>query len=828
MQRAAIAKESLDSTRTSTDQWTRDKVEPRDFYRHLNGLCQELLKRQEQQWIGHYTKMLVSCLFYMGKQTLIRGSRGTVGIVQVNDDRDQIYVSNKIRVYQDNVTSMCKDSSPEILFATHTDDDQNRRRKLGAIRTLNSKFNNDHFTDRFKQDVWDNAQWCGSYHAEAWFDPNVANGKEWYEDYAPKVVPGQSYLECQDCGFESVFQGQAKVCPACSSLNVNVSMEESREEPNLVDKGFRSAGDVRVEFRPAYLQRFSLTCGPSLSPWRYVEEDVPLESVEAIYGKLPGGARSTEWQDDEVLHPARIMRRAEAQRGGGSSNSTGDYDSVLLQRFFLEPEMLHFSSSKESTKLANGEMVPAGVRWSEVFPDGLCLWTAPGMPAFLNETRDSHRVRFSDAVFGQNPGSHMGYGIEDAREMQRQYNVAQSINFTYMRRTAMPALVGLQNVFKDGNIYNRPDNVIRVNPKDLADYKRVSDTFAFVKAPDPSYKLDMLTNQLEGNMQQFMKSLVGSSAGPSQFSETATGDRLEADKQNVLLSNALGLYGEWIKEISVKRILLAQEHYADTRLVNVFNERTAEWDARELLKADVEGEFEAWVKPGSALPMLPEQKMMRFKMASEALVTLKAANMDTPAIRRKLEEYFGVDVSAERISEHEDVCQEDLNTLLELAPQTEGMETDPQVGEMAAQELTMAVKVSPFESGNEIKINWWREWLGSPAGRKASDIVRRAVELVILRLKGAADMERGAVAESAAIGAGALPPPLATSVMGVPGALPTGGGGSGSPSGGTPATPLPEGNALASAPASQRQDLQGGVPVETQPAVPALVQGVTK
>ena len=815
-QRAAIAKESVDSARVSTDQWMRDKVEPKDFYKHLNDLCQQLTKRQEQQWIGHYTKFLVNCLFYMGKQTLIRGTRGTVGIVQVNEDTDPVYVNNKIRVYQDNVTSMCKDSSPEILFAAPTDDDQGRRRRLGALRTLNTKYNHDHFSDNFKQEVWDHAQWCGPYHAEVWFDPNISNGKEWYEEYGPHIVPGAAYAECQDCGYEEPYTNQAKVCRQCSSLDVKVSYEEQREEQTLIGSGWKTVGDVRVDFFPAYQMRYALTCGPSLSPWRYCEQDVPIESVEALFGKLPAGARANEWADDEVLHPARIMRRAEAARRGGSTGTVDDYDSALLQRFFLEPEMLHFFSSDKPITLPNGEQIPAGERLSEVFPEGICLTTVPGTPTFLNVTRESHRVRFVDGVFGNNPGSHIGYGIEDARIAQHQYNVAHSIDFTYLRRTAMPALVGLQNVFKDGNIYNRPDNVIRVNPKDLGEYKRVSDAFAFLKAPEPSWKIEAMTNRLEGNMQQFLKSLVGSSAGPSQFSETATGDRLEADKQNVLLSNALGRYGEWIKEISIKRLLLAQEHFQDTRLINVFNERTAEWDARELLKADIEGEFEAWVKPGSALPTLPEQKMTRMKLALEALTIIKTNDMDTPAMRRKLDEYFGVDISGERQTEHEDVCQEDLNTLLELAPQTD--EIDPMAGEAMARELTMAVKVSPFEAGNEIKINWWREWLASPAGRKSSDVIRRAVELIILRLKGAADLERAAVAESAAVGAGAIPPPLAIQSLGVPNMEPTGG-----PS---PAPALPEGNALAAAPASQRQKIEGGV--ETQPALPALVQGVTK
>ena len=47
----------------------------------------------------------------------------------------------------------------------------------------------------------------------------------------------------------------------------------------------------------------------------------------------------------------------------------------------------------------------------------------------------------------------------------------------------------------------------------------------------PHLPLMALAGKSKGDMQQFMKSLVGSSASSSQFYETATGDRLKAEAE---------------------------------------------------------------------------------------------------------------------------------------------------------------------------------------------------------------------------------------------------------------------------------------------------------
>ena len=498
----------MGATGVSKDQWQRDKVEPKDFYKHLNDLTQQLLQRQKQQWIGHYSTMLVSSLYYMGKQTLIRRGRFGVDIADVGMN-DPIYVSNKIRFYVDNVTAMGVMSSPDVLFQVMQDDDQKRRRALHAIRSLHQKYNNEHFTQRFRQSIWKHGQFCGSYHAEVWYDPNLSNGREWYEEFEPIQVPGMPILQCLDCNYEEPYVQQALTCPNCQGINATVRDTGPIESRNLVSEGWKTVGDVRVDHIPAYLMRYSLTTGPERSPWRYVEEDLPTESVEHVYGKLPQGAKNYELADDEILHPARIMRRAEAQRRNGN-NSAEDYDSVLMQRFWLEPEMLRFVSADKDTKLPSGEVVPKGERLSDVFPGGMCIWTCPGLPEFLNVARESHRLRFVDGLYGINPGSHMGYGIEDAREYQRQYNVAHSMNFTYMRRTALPTIVALQQVFPDGNFHNRPDGHILVNKNNLPDGASIDQTFSFLKSPERSFSIDQIMNTLEGNMQQGLKSLVGS------------------------------------------------------------------------------------------------------------------------------------------------------------------------------------------------------------------------------------------------------------------------------------------------------------------------------
>ena len=748
----------------------KDRVEFVDYYPFFNELNKKILNRQKQLWRAHKEKMLLCCLYYIGKQTVIRAPGGAFGYipVQINKD-DPVYVMNYLRPYSDNVTSLGVKSSPDVLFAILNPDDQQRRKALKIVRNVHAYYNQQHFTEEFKHKTWKYGQLCSTFHSELYYDADAELGYEWMDSYSEHQVPGQAFTECNDCGTREEGAGMG-TCPNCGSPNIASEEEEGWQGQAAQPGKYGKAGDLVLLFSSPLGHQYSLTTGAELSPYRYVEEDIPTEILEYQWGRLDAQCTDSQWMDDEMIHPIRILRRAEAQRTSG--HGVDDRESTLIQRFFYEPEMLHYVALNKPVTLPNGDVIPAKVRLSEYFPGGKCITTAPGLARFLGVKEESHRKRFIDGKYNINPGQEVGGGIEDALEGNRQSNVLHSMDFTYARRHAMPAVVIDDSVFPNGNLFTRPDGTIRVKRAAL-DQRSIEQSYSIMRAGERSFTIDPMLQRLQQVMQATTKSLIGSVNAPSGYSQTATGDTLEADKQSTILNVSLGLIGDYTVKISTKRLVLLQETVDKKRLIHVLNPRTGEYEAQAFQAADIKHDFLAWLKPGSAIPVLPEVRQQRLMMATGMVSQLKAIGYDSPAVIRQVNEICQVDFAFERNDEYEDACLEDLQAMTEMVPNVEALlqqgaalatmipdlqQIDPLAA--AAQFLMQVAPVDAAAKGAEVRLNWFSEWLASPQGRKSPEILKAAVRGLLMELKQAVEIQRGVIAEIAAVGAGMIAPPL--------------------------------------------------------------------
>lgn len=749
-------------------QLEKDKVAAIDFYAYFKEANKKLLKRQHQLWRAHKEKMLLCCLYYIGKQTVIRAPGGAFGYIPVPIAKDDpVYVLNYLRPYSDNVTAMGVQAQPEVMFAVLNPDDQQRRKALKVIRNIHAYYSQRHFTETFKHETWKYAQLCSTYHSEMYFDPDVNTGYEWVDTWTTEKMPGRSWMGCDACGAQMEGGDQAS-CQNCGALQLT-PQQEPEQEIYRASGWFQKAGDIVLKFSSPLCQTYSLTTGAELSPYRYVEEDLPTEIIEHQWGKLDEMCRDSAWMDDEMLHPVRILRRAEADRRG--AQGVDDRESTLLQRFWYEPEMLHFIKPQAPVKLPNGDVIPAGVRLSEYFPTGMRLTTVPGAKQFYEVEEESHKRRFKDGRYNVNPGQFVGGGIEDSLEGNRQANVLHSLDFTYARRNAMPAVVVDDSVFPNGNLFNRPDNTIRVKRSALEN-QSIDQSFAIMKAAERSFTLEPMMQRLHQSMQATTKSLIGSTTAPQGYSNTATGDRMEGEKQSTILNVSLGLNGHYIVQVSVERMLLAQRVFEKARLIHVLNSRTGEYEAQAFQAADIQHEFLVWLKPGSAIPVLPFERQQRLMAAAGLVGTLKSIGYDSPAVIRQVNEVCQVDFAFERTDEYEDACLADLEAMEALVPQAEQLLGAGAAGllggDVLAQAAEFLMQVAPVDvaaKGNEVRLNWFREWLASPQGRKAPESLKVAVRGLIDQLLQAVQIERAQIAQLAAIGAGMLPPPSLVAPM---------------------------------------------------------------
>jgi len=742
----------------------RDRVEPIDFHKYFKAQNEKLLMRQASLWRPHKLRGLRTTMYYEGHQGL-RPRAGGLGyeIVPVNlRGREQrIYIINKLRPYSDTFTGLWVQSSPVVEFGALEPDNSRRRRKQRAIRTTNEYLNHLHFTQMFSELCAKYGQFTGGYCAELFFDADAGNGLEWVEEYQNIEVPGEMQYRCllPDCGATGPMPENG-ICQDCGSPDVEPVNMPGAQAQQLGKTGWEKRGEIACKFSSPFNHLYSLTEGPQMSPWRYVGEDFSKERVEALYGRLPGNATQKEWITRDDLDCERLIRRAERQRiGSGGSSNEEDDDCVKLQRFWYEPEMLHYIAPNQPVEY-DGGVVPPGTRLSEAFPQGMCVLTVPGADRFLRIYPESHKRRFVDGIFGLTPGKVLGHGIEDTYQEQRHYNHLYSARVFHLLKTLQPSIVANADVFTDESVFNRVDPVIRVDPTQIPPTQNLLQQYGVIAMPPVSPDAMAIMEELNAAMQQATKAFTTQSDYPGQRNPTATAARIGADREASGSALHLALYAGFLKEIGIRRLHLAQQHYGELRLLAALNPRTVERDVTEIKKADIEGEFIAWVKPNSWIPNLTTQKREGYQEAIQMLSVLRQQQIDTPQAIRQLEDIYQVDLGYERRNEMEDRCLEELETMQAALAQVGQMAglIDPA---MMGMQIAALCPVDPYELGHENAIQFWREWL-TGEGRGAEEVLRAAVRALIDQRMAAMVLERNTIAGIATIGAGMVAPPEAT------------------------------------------------------------------
>lgn len=735
----------LNDAGATREQVRRDQVEHVDYYSYFARLNERLLERQKSLWRAYYMVWLRSALYYDGKQILVPRSTGFgYDIKQLRGTDHPLYVYNKLRPKSDKVTSMWVQSSPEILLAALDEDDRKTEKALDEIELLNRYFDYIHFTEQNLIDTAQGAQYTGNYHFEIWFDPNADNGFEWAEEYAPLQMPESMWYECLDCG-QMGEMPENGLCPHCGSQMVTPHMMPAVNVPDAVQtKGeWEKKGEIVVRPFPAWSMRYNLTTGGALSPWRYVEEDLPKESIEYTYGKLDPSASNESWGVEEEMHPERVMRRAERMRTGFDAED--DSDNVLSQRIWYEPEMLHYIAPKENVTLPDGEVIPAGERLSAVFPEGKCILTAPGLPRFLNVTRESHAERWVDGKYGVTLGKKIGHGIEDGVEHQRQRNILKSGVFRYLQKTLQPSIAVNGRVFKDSRLFNRVDGVININNGTLPDGTTVKDHFAYVTPPLVNPQIFEVEEQSDADLKEALKAFDAAGEYSGVPNVTATASKIGLAEIATSHNLHLALFAGARKEVTIRRLRLAQKNYKSLRLVATIDKLSGDRKVAVINSVSLQCQIIAWVKPGSFMPNLDLEKEAKFTGAVNAATALAAINMLNPASLNSINKRFQTDLTFERLNERVEECEETLDLMLEAFVQMQGMITP--------EELYMLNPVDPVANGHQAALLWWRDWLSSKEGRTAPEIIKEAVRIHVGQRYQALVMEQTYLAALANTGA---------------------------------------------------------------------------
>lgn len=752
----ARMRDFMSAGQVAPEQIKKDRVEyVDDVLVWLKKNNDQLLRRHHDLRKARLMKSLRSALYHLGHQVITAKGNFGYNIHRLNGSDHPIEVMNKIRPYNNEVTALWVQSNPEVQFAVLIEDDRQRVKTLDAIRDLNDHFNILHLNEKFLLNCAQFGQFDGNYCAEIYFDKDSRNGLQWYEEYQTQDIPEEMWGRCYACG--SIGPIPTMTCLSCGSPDLEQVPLQAAQVETQKSADWQKSGEVDCKFSRSWNHHFSYTTGPGLSPWRYHEEDWAREAAEHKFGKLDGTANDSAWQADELMHPDRVMRRAERQSNTASIGSDyGDTDDcVLIQRFWRNPEMLHYIAGTKDTKLPNGEVVPARVRWSEYFSKGLCTLTAPGTASFIDMYPEMHAERFIDGIFGVSPGQEIGHGNDDAPVAQKQYNLLHSGEYHYIQRTFHPSIVAKRNAFKGENLrlFNRPDGVLQ--------YKGDEDVrtlFSVVQAPELSSRIPLLKESLDAMLQAQTGAQNSQGDYPGVNNPTATAAKIGLAKTTTKAALHLILYAGFIKEIRLRTLTLAQNNYDSLRLIQSTDPLSAQRRAKVLDSADLRYSVMAYVKEGSYLPDLQEVKRANFVAAAEVRTKMQAAGIASPALDKQIDELFQTDFAKEHRSERQYQCEDEFDEMREALPVAMMM---PNL-QMGAMYLMSLRPTEVEEKGHEQKADWWRDLLGSPEGRQLPPVLREAIKLKIYAEAHAEMLNREFIAYAAQIGAGLLAPPLST------------------------------------------------------------------
>jgi len=734
-----VGAEALAASGADPDQVKKDRVERVDFQKHFLRLTQQLLKRQEGQWKARYLKTLRTALYIKGHLGLYV-NKNSFGFQFFRVEKgDPIYEMNVLEFYHDDVAAQLMSAEPKLEAVPLVTDDAARRRATRGMNLLRDRLDEVLFTGEFRQEYAKLGQVTGHWTAELFFDPDSGDGLEWHQEFDQAEYPGEEYQECVGCG--ATMSDGAEVCPHCGGEMVGQEIAPLSHE-YLKSEGWAEKGEIVGRPVSLWAQRFSLTTGARFSPYRYVERDLPKEHVEALFGKL--GDRVTNNWKDEWMHGERVLRRAEAYAAG--QNGIENDDAVLLQDFYLEPEMLCYHASDRDVELPTGDVIPAGERLSEVFEKGLVLTTAPGLNSFLAGRNESHRDRFQDGLFSVQVGEKIGKGIDAAAEYQRQSTVVHSMMYNHVRETARPVLFINERIAPNPAVLQR--RIVPVPSAVLAD-KDISRHFGVMQMPQISSAAPYLLEKLNEGMQRATKSFMGGNFLPGADNSTATGARIASNKQMGIHVPFLANFAQFKRSVLTRAAELALEHYGEKRLLTVLDGKRSSRVARELEMADLRDCGWLWViRPGSVAVDIPMERQQKLRGALEAATLAQQLGKDTPEIRRQINEIFDVDLFNEHLDEKLDRCLDALDAMKQAF---DAGTADPQM-------LYALMPVDPYELGAEARINFWRETLSGEEGYSLPNPIRQAIHLHIEANVASIAMERQYMAQAASIGAGLLTP----------------------------------------------------------------------
>lgn len=735
--------------------------------------------------------------FIEGKQILRRRHRGLGWdvIPLPNSTASMIREQNKLGFYSHVLMSKWVASRTKVSAIPGDDTDES----MGAARAAQAfleAMEHQIYTEKFRQSEALAGQVHGTYARYFYYDENEFGGYG-YKPITEKqpFQAGEDLATCTDCGYAGVvsefgsvgaaepeYDGMAGVespdamgqdaevgmgrpdegmggaaCPACGSPNIQVEPAPVEEIETVTGVEQYKLGNLKGMSVPYSQLRHEISCSFETSPWGRWKRRMRMETLKAAFPglKIPPPDSSGR---DTGLDYEESMRRAVATNAGSTGSKDKDYAD--FSQWWLAPEMYANYVFPVDVLTVAGETIPAGTKAADMFPDGMYIACIDGIDTPLQVRNECHKKHWVTAPYHIRLFTGLGIGINDAVEMQRQWNVILSLIFQQIRTASLPGWLYDKDALSpdDVRLLGQPQNNVPVSLRNRPEGTRIEQLVAQMPPGQIPAHIPWYVGQLDSNMQTSMGALVNEGV-PGMDSKTATGAQLMASASAQHNSPEFALKGDADVRSAYLLLDLAKKYFVEPRYLPLTGKRGKQ-DGVWLSAADIANgqvRFEAvkdsWL-PNTRLDK--QESIQKLLLMFGGIQGLMIAQQAMPDFVADIAEAFNVDIVGDIFEPTSLLCRQRVDQIMQIAPQygqiaaqaqmmqeqaammgmpmvdpMSGMPIDPlaQIADEIVNNITPPV--IPEEPGHMLSIKWLRDWFLDDEGKMADPMTRACVQALI-------------------------------------------------------------------------------------------------
>lgn len=557
------------------------------------------------------------------------------------------------------------------------------------------------------------------------------------------------------------FTGAA--CPSCGSANVEVEEPEAQEIEVVTGTKKRKLGQMRAISVPYTQLRHEIACSAEESPWLRWKRRCRIEEVQAQFPKLRITPTPNNNDRDPGLMVEESLRRSVAQTGAPRTWSTQKTDDQYTNftQWWLAPSMYADYVFPASMETVAGEQIPMGAKASELFPDGMYVAMVEGVDTPVQVRNESHKWHWVTCPYRLQMFSGLGIGINDAMEMQRQWNVTLSLVFEQIRSSSLPGWLYDKDAISpdDVRLLGQPQNSVPVSTRNREGVTHLEQLVHQMSPGQLPSHIPWYIGQLDANMQTATGGLVNEGV-PGMDSKTLGGAELMNTAANQHNAPEYALKGD--ADVRSMKVLfdLAKKHYVEPRylpLSGKFGKQDGVW----LSNADFANGQIRWEVVGETyMPstrMDKEERYQKLLMAFGGPQGLMLAKQTMPTLVYEMCDVLGIYDLDDEYAATTVLCRQRLDQVKEFSAQSQSLlmqaqqmaamyppmaQVDPMTGQLMpppdptaelAQMILANLQPPPCleEPGHKIAMDWYREILIDDEIKQADPLTRACVVALI-------------------------------------------------------------------------------------------------